>query len=181
MADQPLSLSSTFANSSRTLSSTVLQDSAYVISLASLQSHYALATSAPSNAIHLLDKSDCKSIVNSLPGHNGGITYMRTATATQGARQSLMSCGQDGAVKIWDERSGAAGIQSKQSFLYALHNILTKPSFLVSNSGRKLPLLSCDVSPDGLTAAAGSVLQGNDATILYWYKHLFYVYLFPCA
>lgn len=39
---------------------------------------------------------------------------------------------------------------------------------LVTTSGKIRPLLCCDVSPDGLTVAAGSDLQGDDALILYW-------------
>ena len=30
--------------------------------------------------------------------------------------------------------------------------------------------MSCDASSDGLLVAAGTALQGNDASILYWYE-----------
>lgn len=33
---------------------------------------------------------------------------------------------------------------------------------------KKTPLLSCDASSDGLMVAAGTVLQGQDASIVYW-------------
>ncbi|KAI5124881.1 hypothetical protein M0805_007311 [Coniferiporia weirii] len=144
-----LAVSSSFASSNRTLSSTLLPENSYVLSIAASQSHYAAAASAPSDAIHLFDKSDCKTVVSTLPGHDGGINYMCTADVFQGARQVLLTCGKDGSVKAWDERTGAVGVQ-----------MLT--------SGRRVPLISCDASPDGLTVAAGTVLQGEDASILYW-------------
>ena len=34
--------------------------------------------------------------------------------------------------------------------------------------GAQRALLSCDISPDGLTVAAGTELQGDDALVLYW-------------
>ena len=37
-----------------------------------------------------------------------------------------------------------------------------------STAGSALGLLSCDVSADGLTIAAGTELHGEDASILYW-------------
>lgn len=113
----PLSLSSSFANSRRPLSSTTLPDRAYVLAIASLQEHYAAAASVPSNAIHLYDKSDCKTIVRTLPGYVEGITYMRTVNAFSGGRDVLLSCGKDGNVKAWDVRSGAVASQSKPSCL----------------------------------------------------------------
>lgn len=39
-----------------------------------------------------------------------------------------------------------------------------------STAGKASGLLSCDVSADGLTIAAGTELQGDDASILYWYE-----------
>ena len=35
--------------------------------------------------------------------------------------------------------------------------------------GEQRVLLSCDVSLDGLTVAAGTELQGEDAMIVYWF------------
>ena len=35
-------------------------------------------------------------------------------------------------------------------------------------AGSTLGLLCCDVSADGMTIAAGTELQGEDAAILYW-------------
>jgi hypothetical protein len=34
--------------------------------------------------------------------------------------------------------------------------------------GAQRALLSCDVSPDGLTVAAGTELRQEDALLLYW-------------
>ncbi|KAH8113298.1 WD40 repeat-like protein [Phellopilus nigrolimitatus] len=144
-----LAVSPSFVNNTRTLSSTSLPDKSYLLSIAPLQSHYAAAASAPSNVIHLFDKSDCKTVVRALPGHDGGTSNIRTATSFQGAREMLLSCGKDGSVKAWDERSGTVGVQ-----------MLT--------TGRKAGLLSCDASPNGFLVAAGTVLQGDDASILYW-------------
>ena len=42
-------------------------------------------------------------------------------------------------------------------------------SYAVTNLGKSQGLLCCDVAPDGLTVAAGTELQGEDALILYWY------------
>jgi len=39
---------------------------------------------------------------------------------------------------------------------------------LVTNFGASRSLLCCDVSSDGLTVAAGTDLQGEDASIFYW-------------
>ena len=41
-----------------------------------------------------------------------------------------------------------------------------------SSAGTASGLLSCDVSADGLTIAAGTELQGEDASILYWWDRL---------
>lgn len=39
----------------------------------------------------------------------------------------------------------------------------------MTNLGKSQGFLCCDVAPDGLTIAAGTELQGEDALILYWY------------
>ncbi len=38
----------------------------------------------------------------------------------------------------------------------------------MTNLGKNIPLLCCDVSHDGLTVVAGSDLQGDDASIFFW-------------
>ncbi|OCB84533.1 WD40 repeat-like protein [Sanghuangporus baumii] len=149
MTSNTLKLSAAFVDSSRPLSTVTFPESSYVLSIAELQSHYAAAASSPSNAICILDKSDPRVIVRSLPGHTEGISYMRTARLLQGAHDVLLSCGADGRVKTWDERAGTVGVQ-------------------MQNLGRRVPLLCCDASPNGNLVAAGTALQGEDAVILYW-------------
>jgi len=39
----------------------------------------------------------------------------------------------------------------------------------VTNLGKPQGFLCFDVAPDGLTIAAGTELQGDDALVLYWY------------
>ncbi|KAL5527208.1 hypothetical protein ACEPAG_5999 [Sanghuangporus baumii] len=149
MTSNTLKLSTTFVNSLRPLSTVTFPENSYVLSIAELPSHYAAAASSPSNVIHILDKSDPRVIVRSLPGHTEGISYIRTAQLLSGAHNVLLSCGVDGRVKTWDERAGTVGVQ-------------------MQNSGRRVPLLCCDASPDGNLVAAGTALQGEDAVILYW-------------
>lgn len=123
----PLVLSPTFAATKKRSNTTKLPNNAYVLSIASLQGHYAAASSVPSNAIHLYDKSDCKTIVRTLPGHVDGVTYMRTVDAFAGGREVLLSCGKDGNVKAWDERSDSVATQSKsRKPPYSIKCILTK-------------------------------------------------------
>lgn len=99
------------------LKSATLPSQAYVLSLASLPFHYAASASAPSNAIHIFDKSDLR-IVCSLPGHDVATSSLRSVDAIAGmTHQVLVSSGKDGTVKAWDERSGAVAIESQlQSF-----------------------------------------------------------------
>ncbi|EJD00973.1 WD40 repeat-like protein [Fomitiporia mediterranea MF3/22] len=149
MAGTTLVLSSSFTSSSRPLSTFSLPDQSYVLSIAALPAHYAAAASAPANSIHLLDKADPRNIVRVLTGHAEGITHMRAVGLLHSAHNVLLSCGRDGTVKSWDERMGAVGVQ-------------------MQSSGRRAPLLCCDASPDGFLVAAGTVLQGEDASILYW-------------
>jgi len=54
------------------------------------------------------------------------------------------------------------------------------PLYLVTNLGQSRGLLCCDVSPDGLTVAAGTELLGDDALILYWYaSSIFIIWSIP--
>ncbi|TFK56234.1 WD40 repeat-like protein [Heliocybe sulcata] len=141
--------SDSFATLSETSKSTTVPSGSYVLSLASLPSCYAASTSAPSNTIHLYDKSDLR-VSSTLGGHEAGITTLRVADNIAGNNtQALVSCGRDAAVKVWDERTGSTAIQMR-------------------SAGRPRALLSCDVSSDGLTVAAGTDLQGEDALIQYW-------------
>lgn len=48
------------------------------------------------------------------------------------------------------------------------YTLLSGSPVTASTAGTALGLLSCDVSADGLTIAAGTELYGEDAAILYW-------------
>ncbi|KDQ65041.1 hypothetical protein JAAARDRAFT_28702 [Jaapia argillacea MUCL 33604] len=144
-----LTASSSLETFSSPLRSDLLPSESYVLSLASLPSSYAASASAPSNQIHLLDKSSLRN-VHTFAGHNVGITCMRAIESIGGnGGPMIVSCGKDGTVKTWDDRTGSEAIR-------------------MTAAGRPRPLLSCDVSPDGLTVAGGTDLQGEDALILYW-------------
>ncbi|KZT20669.1 WD40 repeat-like protein [Neolentinus lepideus HHB14362 ss-1] len=141
--------SESLAMFSKPLKSMTVPSGSYVLSLASLPSCYAASTSAPSNTIHLYDKSDLR-VSSTLGGHEEGITTLRMAENIAGNNtRALVSSGRDGTVAVWDERSGSMAIQMR-------------------SAGRPRTLLSCDVSLDGLTVAAGTELQGEDALIQYW-------------
>ncbi|KAI0824673.1 WD40 repeat-like protein [Trametes gibbosa] len=131
--------------------STTLPAGVYVLSIASLPSHYAVSASSPSNAIHVFDKARLQN-VQTLPGHESPITALRSVPNVANAiAHALLSSGRDGTVKVWDERAGAVALR-----------------MTASSAGAARGLLSCDVSSDGLTIAAGTELQGDDASILYW-------------
>ncbi|PSR71849.1 hypothetical protein PHLCEN_2v12350 [Hermanssonia centrifuga] len=132
------------------IKSTVLPSDAYVLSLASLPSHYAASSSASANNIYLFDKFSLRPI-GELAGHDRATTCMRSVPKVGDSREVLLSCGKDALVKVWDERSCSVALQ--------MH---------ASTAGNSRVLLSCDVSADGLTVAAGTDLQGDDASILYW-------------
>ncbi|GBE79373.1 WD40 repeat-like protein [Sparassis crispa] len=131
--------------------STSLPAGAYVLSIISLPSSYAVSASAPNNAIHLFNKSHLHHF-QTLPGHQDAITDLKSVIHFAGATSPiLISCGKDGVVKAWDDRTQSAALQMS-----------------TSSSGRHRPLLSCDVSSDGFLVAAGTDFQGEDASILYW-------------
>ncbi|KAL1665656.1 WD40-repeat-containing domain protein [Schizophyllum commune] len=122
---------------------------AYIMSITALPSRYAIAPSAPSTSIDVLDSASLR-FVQSFPGHEGGVSALRTIRSVAGlTRPALVSSGRDGSVKVWDERSNAHSIK-------------------MTDLGKSRAILSVDVSPDGLTVAGGTDLQGEDATILYW-------------
>lgn len=105
--------SAAFTTTSRTIRTVTLPAEAYVLSLASLPSLYAASSSAPTNAIHLFDKSNLRA-VTTLPGHDDAVTSMRVVSNFSGlAREVLVSSGKDALIKVWDERTGSAAVQSE--------------------------------------------------------------------
>lgn len=90
-----------------------LPSEAYVLSLASLSSYYAASSSAPTNGIHLFDKSNLRPVAQ-LAGHDDAVTGLRRVPTVAGlSAEVLVSSGKDGVIRVWDERSGVAGLQSE--------------------------------------------------------------------
>ena len=82
-----------------------------MLSIASLPSFYAVAASAPSNAIHLFDRERLRN-VKTLPGHASSITTLRSVPNVANAvTHALLSSGKDGVVHVWDERAGSAALR----------------------------------------------------------------------
>ncbi|KDR74407.1 hypothetical protein GALMADRAFT_141450 [Galerina marginata CBS 339.88] len=124
-------------------------ETGYILSITSLPSFYAASTSAPFNVIDIFDKSTLHGM-QTFPGHEGATTSLHMAENLGGILQKcLISSGKDGSIKAWDERTNSHSIK-------------------MTNLGKSLALLCCDVSPDGLTVAGGTELQGEEASILYW-------------
>ncbi|KIK42840.1 hypothetical protein CY34DRAFT_12132 [Suillus luteus UH-Slu-Lm8-n1] len=141
--------SPSFEAISSAIKSTSHPDGSYVLALTSLGNYYVSSASAPSNSIHLFDKSSLK-CAQTLKGHQNATTTLRAVRSIGGSdRHTLLSAGKDGCVIAWDERSGA-------------------PATQMTTSGRSSSVLSCDASHDGLTVAAGTDLHKEDAFILYW-------------
>ncbi|KAJ7162612.1 WD40-repeat-containing domain protein [Mycena crocata] len=138
-----------FSAISAPVKSVSLSSQAYVLSLAALPTYYAASASAPSNTIDLFDKTTLLG-VQTLAGHEIGTTSLHSVeTVANVSRPSLISSGMDGSIKVWDERTNSHSIK-------------------MTNLGQAKALLCCDVSPDGLTVAGGTQLQGEDAHIIYW-------------
>lgn len=105
--------SSSFTSTNKTIRTVTLPGNAYVLSLASLPSHYAASSSAPTNAIHLFDKSNLRT-VSTLPGHDDAISCLKSVSGISGtSREVLVSAGRDAVIKVWDERTGSAGLKSE--------------------------------------------------------------------
>jgi WD repeat-containing protein 89 len=117
--------------------------SPYVLNIAKLPSHYAISTSAPANAIKVMDKrtlgfvaslgtsgSSSTSVAKAgKPGasattgqaHEGGITSLKSYTRFLGENKGgLMSSGKDGRVVLWDERSpgGQGSLTSEYASIF---------------------------------------------------------------
>jgi WD40 repeat protein len=86
---------------------------AYILQIACTSSHYAAAASAPSNAIYLFDRGSLDR-VKTLAGHQNGLSALSVSPA---GNHALFSCGKDGSVKMWDERTGVATVESEYILL----------------------------------------------------------------
>ncbi|KAL0572763.1 hypothetical protein V5O48_009195 [Marasmius crinis-equi] len=129
-----------------------LASDTYIQSLASLPAGYAASTSSPSSdVIQLFDKSTLTPL-QQFEGHQDGSTFLRAVQNVglgQGGGKILVSSGKDGSIRVWDERTNSCGLK-------------------LSNPSQNRPILSFDVSANGLMVAGGTALQGEDALILYW-------------
>ncbi|KAG6906559.1 hypothetical protein DXG01_013187 [Tephrocybe rancida] len=138
-----------FKSTQSPLKSTRLSSQSYVLSMVSLAGHYAASASALANTIDIFDKTTLQG-VETLSGHDVATTSLHAIDDIVGiSGRSLMSSGRDGSVKIWDPRSNSHSIK-------------------MTNLGASRALLCCDASLDGLTIAAGTDMQGEDALIFYW-------------
>ena len=98
--------------------SAVSSPGSYVLSITSLSSHYAAATSAPANVIDLFDKTTLK-CVQTLPGHEFATTSLHSIGNLAGlSNECLISSGRDGSIKIWDNRSKTRSIKSECPFMW---------------------------------------------------------------
>ncbi|KAK2462339.1 hypothetical protein APHAL10511_005645 [Amanita phalloides] len=142
-----ISLSPCYSTTANPLRTSGHSSESYVLSIASLPTQYAASESVPGNKINIFDKSTLRNI-QALAGHKVATTALRSINIIGENKKSLVSSGKDGKVIIWDERTNSYGIT-------------------MTNDQRQ-PLLCFDVSPDGMTVAAGTKLRGADAKIHYW-------------
>jgi hypothetical protein len=115
----------------------------YVLNIANLPCHYAISTSAPSNAIRVVDKRTLvpvSSLGSSKPlssgtgskpskggserqAHVGGVTSLKSYTRFLGEKKGgLMSGGKDGRVVLWDERSPGGDGSLTSEYFFSSHS-----------------------------------------------------------
>lgn len=117
-----IAASSQFTTSSRPSNSAWISSESYVIAIASLPDHYAAAASAPSNLLEIYDKQSLQRI-QALAGHDVSVSSLKTVDNIAGfARQSLVSSGHDGSVKVWDDRSNSHSIKSALNPFLSCHS-----------------------------------------------------------
>ncbi|KAM6495394.1 WD40-repeat-containing domain protein [Amanita muscaria] len=147
---ESISVSPLFSSTSKPAKTSTSSSGAYILSIASLPGQYAASSSSPSNKIDIFDKSTLQ-LVHTLPGHQEATAALKSITSIGGnnGKIYLISSGKDGTVVVWDERTNSPGLK-------------------MTNAGKNQPILCFDVSPDGMTVAAGTDLQGEDALIHYW-------------
>lgn len=107
-----------FKASSTPVRSAILPAGAYVLAIASTPSYYAASASSPSNAIHVFDKARLQN-VQTFSGHDSSITALRSVpNVANTVAHALLSSGKDGAVKVWDERSGSVALRSEHQLCF---------------------------------------------------------------
>ena len=108
----PLLESATLSEQTTPLRSSSLPCNAYVLAIAAFGSYYAASASAPSHRIYLFDKTSLR-MSRSFEGHQGGTTYLRAVDSVAGTNNRvIISSGKDGIVRVWDDRTDAAAIES---------------------------------------------------------------------
>ncbi|TEB29398.1 WD40 repeat-like protein [Coprinellus micaceus] len=170
--------SSSFASSSSTNGPS---EEAYILSISSLNdgAQYAVATSSPTNAIHIVDAQSLR-VLTSLKGPEAPVSTFtfQSSIGKKGKAQAqapaysgiqahyggvtcmksinngtgILSCGKEGSVAVWDVRSGGVSVLMQS----------------VNPFGKSRPLLSTALSPTSSLIAAGSELQGEDAVISFF-------------
>ena len=104
--------SPTFTEQTGPLKTSSLPCDAYVLAIAAVGSSYAASASAPSHKIFLFDRLTLQTS-RSFEGHTGGTTSLRAVDSLAGVNQRvIISSGNDGVVRVWDDRTGAAAIES---------------------------------------------------------------------
>jgi WD40 repeat protein len=104
--------SATLSEQRTPLRSSSLPCNAYVLAIAALGPYYAASASAPSHRIFLFDKTSLRAS-QSFEGHQGGTTSLRAVDSVAGTnKRVIISSGNDGIVRVWDDRMGAAAIES---------------------------------------------------------------------
>lgn len=107
--------SPSFQSLSAPIKTATLPGEAYVLSIVSLPSYYAISASSPDDSIHLFSKSRLDK-VQTLTKHEGPITALRSAHNFAGSLTPvLISSGKDGVVHAWDARSPGQPISEPMS------------------------------------------------------------------
>jgi WD repeat-containing protein 89 len=106
--------SPTLAEQTVPLKTSGLPCDAYVLAIAAVGSHYAASASAPSHKIYLFDRTSLRTS-QSFEGHQDGTTSLRGIDSVAGVnKRVIISSGKDGVVRVWDDRTGSAAIESRQ-------------------------------------------------------------------
>ncbi|EJD53645.1 WD40 repeat-like protein [Auricularia subglabra TFB-10046 SS5] len=129
-------------------------DGQYVLAVARTDSHYAVLSSGPGNTVSLLD---CKTLARSAAIANArvgqGTTALRVVDSmgprTAAGRKMVLLASRDGTVALWDDRQADLALT-------------------MSHASAAAGVLSVDALPARNMIAAGTALNGEDASILYW-------------